>query len=67
VHEPLESEFSILPGAKLINDDPKLLAEYANRRLSILFVLNNYIVYMKHARAMAQDLIKLIRKEYDIK
>src|SRR5574338_275905 len=64
IRDPIRSDFSILPGAKLVNDDPKLLAEYANRRRSTLFVLNNYIVYMNHAREAAGNLIKLIKQEY---
>ncbi|MBS1620001.1 MAG: hypothetical protein JST10_04860 [Bacteroidetes bacterium] len=64
VQNPLISKFSVSPGASLINDDPKLLAEYANWRNSTLFVLNNYIVYMKEAGAAAQNLINLVRKKY---
>lgn len=63
---PLQSDVTILPGAKLINDDPKLLAEYANRRNSSMFVLNNYIVSMIEAKAMAQRLITLIKNEYHL-
>lgn len=67
IDDPLQSAISILPGAKLINDDSKLLAEYANRMQSVLLVLNNYIVYMKGARDAAQNLINLVRKEYHFK
>lgn len=63
---PLQSDVTILPGAKLINDDPKLLAEYANRRNSSMFVLNNYIVSMIEAKATAERLITLIKKEYHL-
>ncbi|HVT85157.1 MAG TPA: hypothetical protein VHD35_08125 [Chitinophagaceae bacterium] len=64
MQDPLQSDFSVSKGAKLINDDPRLLAEYANRRNSTQFVLNNYIVYMKTARGAAENLIKLIKQEY---
>lgn len=64
VQDPLQSGFTVLPGAKLINDDPRLLAEYANRQESILIVLNNYIKNMEVARGMAENLIELIKKEY---
>lgn len=67
IQDPLQSDFFVLPEAKLINDDPKLLAEYANRCHSSQFVLNNYIINMKAAKEMATNLIKLIKQEYGLK
>jgi len=64
---PIGSDISILPGAKLINDDPKLLALYANRRQFILTVLNNYINTMGDTKTDATSLIALIKKEYHLK
>lgn len=64
INNPLESEISILPDAKLINDDPKLMAEYSNRYQHVIIVLNNYIKYMSLAKNQAMNLIVLIKKEY---
>lgn len=64
MNDPLRSAVSILPGAKLINDDPKLLAEYSNWKQNRILVLNNYIRYMNIAKDMATNLILLIKKEY---
>jgi len=62
--DPLNSQVTVLPGAKLINNDPALLAEYANRRQSGLFILNNYIVNLQKSNIEAANLLQLIRKEY---
>jgi hypothetical protein len=64
---PNRSDISILPDAKLINDDPQLLALYANRRRFILTVLNNYINEMGDTKTDATNLIALIKKEYHIR
>jgi len=64
---PLASDIFILPGARLITDDPKLLAEYANRRFTSVIVLTNYINTMSEAQAEAKNLIQLIKKEYHLK
>jgi hypothetical protein len=66
-HHPISSDIFILPGAKLINDDPKLLALYANRRQLALTVLNNYMNSMLSAKTDATNLIALIKKEYHLK
>ncbi len=62
--DPIHSGVSILPGATLINDDPKLMAEYANWQQTALVVLNNYIRTMNTAKRKATNLISFIRKEY---
>ena len=59
----VSSPVSILPGAKLINDDPKLLAQYSNRRQSLLVVLNNYIRFMLYAMQYTISLIEMIKRE----
>ena len=64
---PIGSDIFILPGAKLINDDPQLLALYANRRQVALTVLNNYINSMESTKTDAINLIALIKKEYHLK
>ena len=66
-HFPFRSDISILPGAKLINDDPALLALYSNRRQNFLTALNNCIVNMESTRAQAVSLIEVIKKEYHIR
>jgi len=66
-HHPIGSVISILPDAKLISDDPKLLALYSNRRQVALTVLNNYINEMEDAKTAATNLIALIKKEYHLK
>jgi hypothetical protein len=63
---PLASDISILPGARLITDDPKLLAEYSNRRFISMIVLTNYVNTMVGAQLEANNLIQLIRKEYHL-
>jgi hypothetical protein len=62
----LSSSITILPGAKLINDDPKLLAQYSNRRQFSLIVLNTYINSMLRLKQTAIRLIETIRKEYHL-
>ncbi len=64
---PLSSEISILSGAKLIDDDPKLLAEYSNRRFQTMIVLRNYINALTEIREEAIHLTELIKKEYHLK
>jgi len=66
-HHPGSSDITILPGAKLINDDPALLALYSNRCQRVLTVLNNYILNMDETKAEATNLVGLIKKEYHLK
>jgi hypothetical protein len=63
-NNPTRSDISILPGAKLINDDPALLALYSNRCQRVLTVLNNYILNMEETKNEATNLVGLIKKEY---
>ncbi len=58
---------SINPSAQLLINDPRLLAQYANRKFSRLFVLYNYINHLKRAKAAATNLIGLIKEEYHFK
>jgi len=62
--DPIHSDISISPGAKLINSDPELLALYSNRRQISLTVLNNYILSMKKVYSSAINLLTLIKQEY---
>jgi hypothetical protein len=63
---PVSSDISVSPGAKLINNDPELLALYSNRRQFTLLVLNNYLLGMKYANSKAIRLITFIREEYHL-
>jgi hypothetical protein len=65
--QPVGSGIILLPGAKLIDDNPKLLAMYSNRRQSILTVLSNYIFVMRMTKHKATNLVALINKEYHLK
>ncbi len=58
------SGFTIDPGAKMINTDPKLLSQYSNMRFGYNIVLRNYIFALKSAKASANELIEIIRKNY---
>ena len=62
--DPVHSKTSIVPGAKLINNKPELIAQYSNRRYNNSNVLKNYLLNMKSTKAQAAKLIKLIMKEY---
>ena len=66
-HHLRNSDISILPGTKLINDDPALLALYSNSRQLYLNVLNNCNVNMEEAKTEAVSLIEVIKKEYRLK
>ena len=57
---------SIDPAARLIDNDPKLLAQFSNWRSSHNFVLRNYIRNMREAKLAATGLIDLIKKEYHL-
>jgi len=63
---PIPSDISVSPEAKLINSDPELLALYSNRRQFTLTVLNNYIRNMKNVKSKAINLATFIRKEYHL-
>jgi phage gp46-like protein len=64
--DPIHSDILISPGAKLIDNDPELLALYSNRRQFTLTVLTNYIRGMKYVKSKAINLVTFIRKGYHI-
>ena len=64
--EPLSPPMGIKPGAKLINDDPKLIAEYINRVFTKSVRTKIYVENLKDALEMVQQLMALIRKEYHL-
>ena len=57
---------AIKEGAKLISNDPALLAEYSNRTYTRKWTLNNYLPMMKRTKERAVRLIEIIRNEYDL-
>jgi len=65
--EPLTPPMGIKPGAKLINDDPKLIAEYINRVFTKSVRTKIYAGDLKDTLEMAQQLMDLIRKKYHLK
>jgi len=65
--KPFNFANSINPSAQLLINDPRLLAQYANRKFSRLFVLYNYINNLKGAKAAATRLIGMIKEEYHFK
>jgi len=50
--------------AKLLNNDPKLLAQFANFANNRLIVLYIYLMNLRYTKAMASRLIAFIKKEY---
>ena len=63
---PLAPVTGIKPGAKLITNDPVLLAEYSNRSYSRAGIINNYISALKRAQEVATRLMKLLKDNYKI-
>jgi len=64
--EPLSPPVGIKPGAKLINDDPKLIAEYINRVYTKSLRTKIYRQDLNEALQAAGQLMTLIRKEYHL-
>jgi len=64
--KPLTPLIGIKPGAKLINDDPKLIAEYINRVSTKLLRTKIYIEDLEEALQMVEQLMTLIRDEYHL-
>jgi len=60
----LLSVSGIKNGAKLISNDPELMAEYANRTFAKKAVLNNYLRRMLETKSKAVRLMGLINKQY---
>jgi hypothetical protein len=64
--ETLSPVTGIKPGAKLISDDPALMAEYSNQTAARRNVLRNYMARMLEARDRAVKLMEVIRNEYHL-
>ena len=65
--EPLDPPIEIKTGAVLIDNDPKLMAEYINRVASKLLRTKVYIVELESTLQMADRLVELIKEEYHLK
>ncbi|HWN88397.1 MAG TPA: hypothetical protein VNM35_05025 [Chitinophagaceae bacterium] len=65
--EPLDPPIEIKAGAVLIDNDPKLMAEYINRVASKLLRTKVYIVELESTLQMADRLVELIKEEYHLK
>ena len=65
--EPLDPPIEIKTAAVLIDNDPKLMAEYINRVASKLLRTKVYIVELESTLQMADRLVELIKEEYHLK
>ena len=65
--EPLEPPLGIKADATLINNDPKLIAEYINRIVSKSTRTRIYLADLKEAIQTTGQLITLIKQEYHLK
>jgi hypothetical protein len=65
-----EKPFSPIQGvradARLIDDNPALMAEYANRSSSRKIVLENYLRTLTGMQDQASQLAKQIKQAYDL-
>lgn len=57
----------IKPGSSLINDDPKLIAEYINRVVVKSIRTNIYLTNLKETLQMVYQMMRLIKNEYHLK
>jgi len=64
--DPLDIVNEIKPGAKFINDDPRLIAEYVNRVYTKSLRTRIYLTELEQADSAANFLITLIKKEYHV-
>jgi hypothetical protein len=65
--DPLAPVKGIKPGATLINNDPKLIAEYVNRVVSKSIRTKIYLNDLKGVIQIADQLMYLIKQEYHLK
>ena len=65
--DPLEPLIGIKPGTRLIDDDPKLIAEYINRVVSKSTRNKIYRTELKETIQIIDQLMSLIEKEYHLK
>lgn len=64
---PLIPASGIKKGAKLISNEPALMAEYSNFTFAKRAVLNNYLSRMLITKLKAVELMGVMRKEYHLK
>ncbi|HJS55054.1 MAG TPA: hypothetical protein VJ765_10930 [Chitinophagaceae bacterium] len=65
--EPLLPPLGIKPGATLISDDPKLIAEYINRVFTKSVRTKIYLGDLNETMQIAGQLMALIKNEYHLK
>ena len=64
--DPLDVVNEIKPGAKFINDDPRLIAEYINRMHTKALRTRIYLTELEQANNAANLLINLVKKDYHL-
>jgi hypothetical protein len=64
--DPLDPPIEIKPGAELIDNDPKLMAEYINRVASKFLRTKVYIAELESTMKMAERLMELIKEGYHL-
>ena len=62
--EPIPVAIDVKDGAKLLVDDPVILAEYGNRTFFRRMILNNYNINLVRIKDQAVKLMEVIRREY---
>ena len=65
-NNPLTKIIAVRDDAKLIDANPKLIAQFVNRITVRLGILYNYLNNLRETKMMALQLIELIKKEYHL-
>lgn len=65
--DPLDPVRGINPGAKLIYDDPRLIAEYINRIATKALRTRIYLTELQEGLKSANSLVRLIKEKYHLK
>ena len=66
-NNPLAKTIAVRDDAKLLDDNPKLIAQFVNRITPRLGILYNYLNKLRETKMMALRLIEFIKKEYHLK
>jgi len=65
-NNPLTKTMAVRYDAKLLDDNPKLIAQFVNRITPRLGILYNYLNNLRETKMMALHLIEFIKKEYHL-
>jgi len=65
-NNPLTKTMAVRDDAKLIDDNPKLIAQFVNRLTTRLGILYNYLNNLRETKMIALHLIEFIKKEYHL-